>query len=284
MAILGELHRAGLIDPRVGSVHSATLGDALDRWDVRRSRSEAVQSFYRAAPGGVPTTVAFNQERRFGTLDLDREAGAIRDAAHAFSKDGGLAVLYGNLAKDGCIVKTAGVDASILNFAGPARVFESQDAAVEAILGGKIQPGDAVVIRYEGPRGGPGMQEMLYPTSYLKAKGLGKACALITDGRFSGGTSGLSIGHVSPEAAEGGLIALVQEGDRIVIDIPNRSISLAVSDRELERRRSAMAARGDKAWTPESRNRRVSTALQAYAALTTSAARGAIRELRPARP
>jgi dihydroxy-acid dehydratase len=283
MSILGELHRAGLIDPRVGTVHSTTLGDALDRWDVRRSRSEAVQSFYRAAPGGVPTTVAFNQERRFGTLDLDREAGAIRDAAHAFSQDGGLAVLYGNLAKDGCIVKTAGVDASILNFTGPARVFESQDAAVEAILGGNIRPGDVVVIRYEGPRGGPGMQEMLYPTSYLKAKGLGKTCALITDGRFSGGTSGLSIGHVSPEAAEGGLIALVQEGDRVIIDIPNRSISLALSDRELERRRSAMEARGEKAWTPESRNRRVSTALQAYAALTTSAARGAIRELRPAR-
>jgi dihydroxy-acid dehydratase len=283
MAILGELRHAGLIDPLVGTVHSATLGDALDRWDVRRSRSEAVQSFYRAAPGGVPTTVAFSQERRFDTLDLDREAGAIRDAAHAFSRDGGLAVLYGNLAEDGCIVKTAGVDAGSLTFAGPARVFESQDSAVEAILSGKIQPGDVVVIRYEGPRGGPGMQEMLYPTSYLKAKGVGRTCALITDGRFSGGTSGLSIGHVSPEAAEGGLIALVQDGDRIVIDIPHRSISLAVSEPELGRRRAAMEARGNKAWTPESRNRRVSTALQAYAALTTSAARGAIRELRPAR-
>ncbi|HEY6993374.1 MAG TPA: dihydroxy-acid dehydratase [Xanthobacteraceae bacterium] len=283
MAILGELHRAGLIDPLVGTVHSATLGEALARWDVRQTRSEVVQSFYRAAPGGVPTTVAFSQERRFDTLDLDREAGAIRDAAHAFSRDGGLAVLYGNLAEDGCIVKTAGVDPGNLNFAGPARVFESQDAAVEGILGGKVQAGEIVVIRYEGPRGGPGMQEMLYPTSYLKAKGLGKACALVTDGRFSGGTSGLSIGHVSPEAAEGGLIALVQDGDRIVIDIPNRSISLAVSEPELGRRRAAIEARGDKAWKPANRRRPVSTALQAYAALTTSAARGAIREVRPAR-
>ena len=283
MAILGELHRAGLIDSTVGTVHSATLGEALDRWDVRRTRSEVVQTFYRAAPGGVPTIVAFSQDRRFDQLDLDREAGAIRGAAHAFSKDGGLAVLHGNLAEDGCIVKTAGVDASNLEFAGPARIFESQDAAVEGILGGKLQAGDVVVIRYEGPRGGPGMQEMLYPTSYLKAKGLGKVCALITDGRFSGGTSGLSIGHVSPEAAEGGLIALVHDGDRIVIDIPNRSIALAISDRELARRRAAMEARGDKAWRPENRSRRVSTALQAYAALTTSAARGAIREMRPAR-
>jgi dihydroxy-acid dehydratase len=281
MAILGELRRGGLIDASVGSVHSATLGDALDRWDVRASRSETVQSFYRAAPGGVPTTVAFSQDRRFEALDLDRTGGAIRDVEHAFSKDGGLAVLYGNLAQDGCIVKAAGVDASILKFAGPARVFESQDAAVEGILGGKIQAGDIVVIRYEGPRGGPGMQEMLYPTSYLKAKGLGKACALITDGRFSGGTSGLSIGHVSPEAAEGGLIGLVENGDRIVIDIPNRSINLAVAETELARRRTAMDARGSKAWQPAQRQRKVSTALQAYAALTTSAARGAIREVRP---
>jgi dihydroxy-acid dehydratase len=281
MAILGELRRGGLIDASVGSVHSATLGDALDRWDVRASRSETVQSFYRAAPGGVPTTVAFSQDRRFDALDLDRAGGAIRDVEHAFSKDGGLAVLYGNLAQDGCIVKAAGVDASILKFEGPARVFESQDAAVEGILGGKIQAGDIVVIRYEGPRGGPGMQEMLYPTSYLKAKGLGKACALVTDGRFSGGTSGLSIGHVSPEAAEGGLIGLVENGDRIVIDIPNRSINLAVAEQELARRRTAMEARGSKAWQPPQRNRKVSTALQAYAALTTSAARGAIREVRP---
>jgi dihydroxy-acid dehydratase len=281
MAILGELRRGGLIDASVGSVHSATLGDALDRWDVRASRSETVQSFYRAAPGGVPTTVAFSQDRRFDALDLDRAGGAIRDVEHAFSTDGGLAVLYGNLAQDGCIVKAAGVDASILKFEGPARVFESQDAAVEGILGGKIQAGDIVVIRYEGPRGGPGMQEMLYPTSYLKAKGLGKACALVTDGRFSGGTSGLSIGHVSPEAAEGGLIGLVENGDRIVIDIPNRSINLAVAETELARRRTAMDARGSKAWQPAQRQRKVSTALQAYAALTTSAARGAIREVRP---
>ena len=279
MAILGELNRAGLIDPIVGTVHSATLGDAITHWDTSRTRSERVQSFYRAAPGGVPTTIPFSQEKRFDRLDLDRSKGVIRDVAHAFSKDGGLAVLYGNLAEEGCIVKTAGVDAGNLNFSGPARVFESQDAAVEGILGGKVQPGEVVVIRYEGPRGGPGMQEMLYPTSYLKSKGLGKACALITDGRFSGGTSGLSIGHVSPEAAEGGLIALVEDGDRIVIDIPNRSINLVVLDRELTRRRNAMDARGEKAWQPKDRSRYVSGALQAYAALTTSAARGAIREI-----
>jgi dihydroxy-acid dehydratase len=227
----------------------------------------------------VPTTVAFSQERRFEELDLDRAAGAIRDADHAFSEDGGLAVLYGNLAEDGCIVKTAGVDASILKFAGPARIFESQDAAVEGILGGKVKAGDVVVIRYEGPRGGPGMQEMLYPTSYIKSKGLGKACALVTDGRFSGGTSGLSIGHVSPEAAEGGAIALVEEGDPIEIDIPNRSIMLAVPEQEIAKRRAIMDARGDGAWRPESRRRQVSTALRAYAALTTSAARGAVRDL-----
>ncbi len=279
MAILGELDRAGLIHRSVQTVHSATLGEALERWDVRRTHSEGVQILYRAAPGGVPTTVAFSQERRFEELDLDRETGVIRDASHAFSQDGGLAVLYGNLAEEGCIVKTAGVDQSILSFSGPARVFESQDAAVDAILTGKIQPGDVVVIRYEGPRGGPGMQEMLYPTSYLKSKGLGKACALITDGRFSGGTSGLSIGHVSPEAAEGGTIALVQEGDEISIDIPNRSIVLAVSQEELARRRAEMELRGRMAWRPVNRTRRVSAALQAYAALTTSAARGAVRDV-----
>jgi len=279
MAILAELNRAGLIDPVVGTVHRVTLGDAISHWDTSRTRSEGVQSFYRAAPGGVPTTIPFSQEKRFDKLDLDRSKGVIRDVAHAFSKDGGLAVLYGNLAEEGCIVKTAGVDAGNLNFSGPARVFESQDAAVEGILGGKVQPGEVVVIRYEGPRGGPGMQEMLYPTSYLKSKGLGKACALITDGRFSGGTSGLSIGHVSPEAAEGGLIALVEDGDRIVIDIPNRSINLVVLDRELTRRRNAMDARGEKAWQPKYRSRHVSGALQAYAVLTTSAARGAIREI-----
>ncbi len=281
MAILGELDRAGLIDRTVGSVHATTLGEALDRWDVKRTNSDSVRSLYRAAPGGVPTTIAFSQERRFDDLDLDRARGVIRDTAHAFSRDGGLAVLYGNLAEDGCIVKTAGVDESILKFSGPARVFESQDAAVEGILGGKVQAGDVVVIRYEGPRGGPGMQEMLYPTSYLKSKGLGKACALITDGRFSGGTSGLSIGHVSPEAAEGGVIGLVQTGDRISIDIPNRSIKLEVADAELARRRNDETARGADAWRPTTtRNRAVSSALQAYALLTTSAARGAVREIR----
>jgi dihydroxy-acid dehydratase len=280
MAILGELERAGLIDASVGTVHAATLGEALQRWDVRRTKSETVRKFYCAAPGGVPTTVAFSQERRYDELDLDRESGVIRGAEHAFSRDGGLAVLYGNLAEDGCIVKTAGVDASILRFSGPACVFESQEAAVEGILTGKIQAGDVVVIRYEGPRGGPGMQEMLYPTSYLKSKGLGKVCALVTDGRFSGGSSGLSIGHVSPEAAEGGTIGLVRSGDRISIDIPNRSITLDIAEEELIRRRAAERVRGDAAWQPANRKRTVSTALQAYAALTTSAARGAVRDVK----
>jgi dihydroxy-acid dehydratase len=246
---------------------------------VNRSPSESVQTFFRAAPGGVPTQVAFSQDRRWKELDLDREGGVIRSVEHAFSKDGGLAVLKGNLALDGCIVKTAGVDESILVFSGPARVFESQDAAVSAILTGTIVAGDVLVIRYEGPRGGPGMQEMLYPTSYLKSKGLGKACALITDGRFSGGTSGLSIGHVSPEAAEGGLIALVEDGDRIQIDIPNRTIALDVADPELAERRAAMAARGEQAWKPGHRDRKVSAALRAYAAFTTRAARGAVRDV-----
>jgi dihydroxy-acid dehydratase len=278
MAILGELDKAGLIDSKVGSVHAGTLAEALARWDIGRTQSEKVRTFYSAAPGGVPTTVAFSQERRFEELDVDREAGAIRNFEHAFSKDGGLAVLYGNLAEDGCIVKTAGVDESILRFNGPARIFESQDAAVDGILNGKVKAGDVVLIRYEGPRGGPGMQEMLYPTSYIKSKGLGKACALVTDGRFSGGTSGLSIGHVSPEAAEGGLIGLVEEGDRIEIDIPGRRIHLAVADDVLAARREAMIAKGDKAWRPAARKRKVSTALKAYAALTTSAARGAVRD------
>jgi len=280
MGILGELDRAGLIDTSVATVHAPTMKDGLERWDVKRSKSEAVHTFYRTSPGGLPSTVAFSQERRYDEVDVDREKGVVRDLAHAFSRDGGLAVLYGNLAQDGCIVKTAGVDDSILKFSGPARVFESQDAAVEGILGGKVVPGDVVVISYEGPRGGPGMQEMLYPTSYLKSKGLGKACALVTDGRFSGGSSGLSIGHLSPEAAEGGNIGLVKDGDRISIDIPNRSISLEVSDEELARRRAAEVARGDAAWQPANRKRNVSTALQAYAALTTSAARGAVRELK----
>jgi dihydroxy-acid dehydratase len=277
MAIMGELDRAGLIHAALPSVHSASLSAALERWDIKRTQSESVRHFYRAAPGNVPTQTAFSQDRRFEELDTDRTAGCIRDAEHAFSKDGGLAVLYGNLATDGCIVKTAGVDAAILKFAGTARVSESQDAAVEAILTNKIKPGDVVVVIYEGPRGGPGMQEMLYPTSYLKSKGLGKVCALVTDGRFSGGSSGLSIGHVSPEAAEGGLIGLVQDGDRIEIDIPSRSIHLAVDEAELKRRREAMEAKGAQAWKPAKRARKVSTALKAYAALATSAARGAVR-------
>ena len=280
MAILGELDRAGLIHRDVSMVHSPTLGDSLDRWDVQKSKSESVRNFFMAAPGGVPTMVAFSQDKRYPDLDTDRAAGVIRDVEHAFSKDGGLAVLYGNLAEDGCIVKTAGVDASILKFTGPARIVESQDAAVEAILGDRIKAGDVVLVRYEGPRGGPGMQEMLYPTSYLKSKGLGKVCALVTDGRFSGGSSGLSIGHLSPEAAEGGLVGLVEEGDTIEIDIPNRSIRLVVDDAVIAKRRAAMEAKGDQAWLPaEPRKRAVSTALKAYAALTTSAARGAVRDV-----
>ena len=280
MAILGELDRAGLMHRELPMVHSTSLEDALNRWDIRRTKSESVRTFYKAAPGNVPTQVAFSQARRFDEVDTDRTAGCIRDAEHAFSRDGGLAVLSGNLAVDGCIVKTAGVDASILTFEGPARIFESQDAAVEGILGGKIKAGDVVVIRYEGPRGGPGMQEMLYPTSYIKSKGLGKTCALITDGRFSGGTSGLSIGHISPEAAEGGLIGLVEDGDRVAIDIPARAISLLVDETVLARRREAMLARKTEAWKPAKRSRKVSMALKAYAALTTSAARGAVRVVR----
>jgi dihydroxy-acid dehydratase len=276
MAILGELDRAGLIHAAQPTVHAPSLGHALARWDVKTSNSDQVREFYRAAPGGVPTQTAFSQARRYDDLDLDRETGVIRSAEHAFSKDGGLAVLTGNLALDGCIVKTAGVDDSILVFSGPARVYESQDAAVSGILTGEVKAGEVVVIRYEGPKGGPGMQEMLYPTSYLKSKGLGKACALITDGRFSGGTSGLSIGHVSPEAAEGGLIGLVQTGDRIEIDIPNRGLTLAVPEAELATRRAEAQARG---WKPVGRERHVSPALQAYAALTTSAARGAVRDV-----
>ncbi|MBZ4690492.1 MAG: dihydroxy-acid dehydratase [Cereibacter sp.] len=279
MGILGELDRAGLLTTDLPMVHSASLAEALARWDVKRTDSPMVHDFFRAAPGGVPTQVAFSQSRRYDSVDTDRSGGVIRDAEHAFSKDGGLAVLSGNVALEGAIVKTAGVDPSILVFAGPARVFESQDAAVAAILGNGIKAGDVVVIRYEGPRGGPGMQEMLYPTSYLKSKGLGKACALLTDGRFSGGTAGLSIGHVSPEAAEGGLIALIEEGDRIEIDIPTRKLHLAVADDVLEARRAAMLAKGDKAWKPATRKRKVSTALRAYAAMTTNAARGAVRDL-----
>jgi dihydroxy-acid dehydratase len=280
MAILGELDRAGLIDTSVPTVHAETLSEALQRWDVMRTADESVKTFYRAAPGGIPTTEAFSQAARWDKLDLDREKGVIRARPHAFSVDGGLAVLYGNLAVEGCIVKTAGVDASILTFSGPARVFESQDAAVSGILGGSVKAGDIVLVRYEGPRGGPGMQEMLYPTSYLKSKGLGKLCALVTDGRFSGGSSGLSIGHCSPEAAEGGLIGLVENGDIIEIDIPRRSLHLAVSDAVLASRRAAMEAKGDAAWQPaEPRQRQVSIALRAYAAMATSAARGAVRDV-----
>ncbi len=280
MAILGELDRANLLNRGLPMVHANSIEDALNRWDIKRTKSESVRTFFKAAPGNVPTQVAFSQERRFEDVDTDRATGCIRDLDHAFSKDGGLAVLTGNLAADGCIVKTAGVDESILKFEGPARIFESQDAAVEGILGGKIKAGDVVVVRYEGPRGGPGMQEMLYPTSYLKSKGLGKVCALVTDGRFSGGSSGLSIGHVSPEAAEGGLIGLVEEGDRVRIDIPSRAISLLVDDTILAQRRQAMLARKNEAWKPAKRTRKVTMALKAYAALTTSAARGAVRVVR----
>jgi dihydroxy-acid dehydratase len=279
LGILAELDRAGLLHRGAHTVHAPTMGDAIAQWDVKNGVAESVREFYRAAPGGVRTTEPFSQSRRYAALDLDRANGAIRDVPHAFSQDGGLAVLYGNIAEDGCIVKTAGVDSASLTFTGPARIFESQDDAVEGILGDRVQPGEIVVIRYEGPKGGPGMQEMLYPTSYLKSKGLGKACALVTDGRFSGGSSGLSIGHVSPEAAEGGALALVEDGDSIEIDIPRRSIRLDVSDAELARRRAAMQSRGAAAWKPASRQRTVSKALQAYAAMATSASRGAVREL-----
>jgi dihydroxy-acid dehydratase len=279
IGILGELARGGLLDTSLPTIHAPTMAEAIERNDVKRSDDPAVHQLFRAAPGGVPTQTAFSQSERFDALDLDRSTGCIRDKAHAYSQDGGLAVLYGNLAEKGCIVKTAGVDESILKFSGKARVFESQDAAVEAILGDTVHEGDVVVIRYEGPKGGPGMQEMLYPTSYIKSKGLGKACALFTDGRFSGGSSGLVIGHASPEAAEGGAIGLVEEGDMIDIDIPNRTINLRISDADLAARRQVMEAKGGDAWQPVNRERYVSQALQAYAALTTSADRGAVRDL-----
>ena len=280
MAILGELQRGGLLHVDVPTVHSPTMADALAKWDVRQSDDPEVARFYRAGPAGIPTQQAFSQETRWDTLDSDASNGCIRDVEHAYSKDGGLAILYGNLAEAGCVVKTAGVDASNLLFEGPAHVCESQDAAVHDILEDRVKPGDVVVVRYEGPRGGPGMQEMLYPTSYLKSKGLGKACALVTDGRFSGGTSGLAIGHVSPEAAGGGAIALVEEGDRIRIDIPQRRIDLLVSDAELAKRRAAREALGASAWQPAApRPRKVSTALKAYARMATSADRGAVRDL-----
>ena len=279
VGILGELARAGLLNTTLPTIHAPTLADAIAQNDIMCTDNPAVHELFRAAPGGVPTQTAFSQSERFAAVDTDRATGCIRDKAHAYSQDGGLAVLYGNLAEKGCIVKTAGVDESILKFSGKARVFESQDTAVEAILADTVHEGDVVIIRYEGPKGGPGMQEMLYPTSYIKSKGLGKACALFTDGRFSGGSSGLVIGHASPEAAEGGAIGLVEEGDFIDIDIPERSINLRVTDTELAARRAAMEAKGDDAWLPVKRERYVSQALQAYAALTTSADRGAVRDL-----
>ncbi|WFE69140.1 dihydroxy-acid dehydratase [Thiomicrospira sp. R3] len=297
MRLLGELDRGGLIDTSTYTVHASTLGAAIELWDISREPSEAVKKFYSAAPGNVRTIQAFSQDKRWKSLDDDAQNGCIRSVEHAYTQDGGLAVLFGNIAQDGCIVKTAGVDESMLEvnqleyttsiptstirvFSGPARIFESQDAAVEGILGGDVKKGDVVVIRYEGPKGGPGMQEMLYPTSYIKSKGLGKYCALLTDGRFSGGTSGLSIGHASPEAAEGGNIGLIEPGDIIEIDIPNRSINVKVSDYELAQRRQKMEQKGELAWQPaEKRQRKVSAALRAYAAMTTSAAFGAVRDV-----
>ena len=277
MAILGELDRAGKLHTDTPTVHAKTMKDALDEWDIARNPSDVVKTFYMAAPGGVPTQVAFSQAARWPSLDLDRKGGCIRANEHAFSQEGGLAVLTGNIALNGCVVKTAGVDASILVFEGPAHVVESQDEAVANILADKVVAGDVVIVRYEGPKGGPGMQEMLYPTSYIKSKGLGKACALLTDGRFSGGTSGLSIGHCSPEAAAGGAIGLVQNGDRIRIDIPNRTINVLVSDEELAKRREAQNAKG---WKPaQPRPRKVSAALKAYAKLVMSADKGAVRDL-----
>jgi len=275
--ILGELDRGGLINRDVPTIHSPTMGDAIDKWDVRRSNDESVGKFFMAAPGGVPTTEAFSQSKLYNSLDLDVEAGCVRDIGHAYSADGGLAVLRGNIAENGCVVKTAGVDESLYTFSGPAVIFESQEEAIAKILGGEVKAGDVVVIRYEGPKGGPGMQEMLYPTSYLKSLGLGKACALVTDGRFSGATSGLSVGHVSPEAAQGGAIALIKAGDIIEFDIPNRSIRVALDDEELARRRTAIESNGG--YKPATRDRKVSRALRAYAALATSADRGAVRDV-----
>ena len=279
IGILAELNRAGLLNPNVPHVAGSSLAAVLEQWDIKTTGNEDAKQMYLAGPAGIRTTQAFSQNCRYPTLDDDREQGCIRSKAHAYSQDGGLAVLFGNLAPNGCIVKTAGVDDECLVFNGHARIFESQDDAVDAILKGKVVTGDAVIIRYEGPKGGPGMQEMLYPTSYLKSMGLGKSCALITDGRFSGGTSGLSIGHVSPEAASGGAIALVEEGDRIEIDIPNRKIGIAVSDDELAARRAAMDAKGKQGWKPLNRQRVVSAALKAYALLASSADKGAVRDL-----
>ncbi|MAR89273.1 MAG: dihydroxy-acid dehydratase [Pseudomonadales bacterium] len=280
MGILGELSRAGLLHTDVSTVHAPSMEEALAQWDITLTDDESIQNFFKAGPAGIPSQEAFSQDCRWDSLDTDRQHGCIRALEYAYSREGGLAVLKGNIAPNGCVVKTAGVDESILVFEGPARIFESQDAAVAGILGDEVQPGEVVIIRYEGPKGGPGMQEMLYPTSYLKSKGLGKQCALLTDGRFSGGTSGLSIGHVSPEAASGGAIALVEPGDRIRIDIPARTIDVLVSDAELQQRRQAMAAKGKAGWKPAApRQRKVSTALKAYAALATSADRGGVRDL-----
>ncbi len=277
-AIMGELARGGIIDTSVHTIHSNTWDDAINQWDIAVDPSEEVQTFFRAGPAGIPTQTAFSQSTRWDTLDIDRENGCIRSVEHAYSSEGGLAVLFGNIAEDGCIVKTAGVDESIWKFSGPARVYESQEAALEGVLE-EVQSGDVVVVRYEGPKGGPGMQEMLYPTTYIKSRGLGKECALLTDGRFSGGTSGLSVGHCSPEAADGGLIALVEDGDMITFDIPHRLITLDVDEETLAARRAAQEARGHDAYTPVDRDRVVSQALQAYAAMTTSADRGAVRDV-----
>ena len=282
MGLLGELHRGGVLHADCATVHTPTMRAALEQWDVVAAggQDSAVSEFYRAGPAGIPTQTAFSQDTRWGRLDLDRQKGCIRSMEHAYSSEGGLAVLFGNIAEDGCVVKTSGVDESNWVFEGPAHICESQEAAVADILEDRVQPGDVVVVRYEGPKGGPGMQEMLYPTSYLKSKGLGSACALLTDGRFSGGTSGLSIGHVSPEAATGGAIALIEDGDRIRIDIPNRSINVLVSDAELQKRRDAKDAQGASAWQPaEPRPRKISPALKAYAMLATSADKGAVRDL-----
>jgi dihydroxy-acid dehydratase len=274
-SILGSLARGGLLHTDLPTVHSRSMEEAIAKWDITQTRDEAVHHFFKAGPAGIPTQTAFSQSTRWETLDDDRENGCIRSFEHAYSKEGGLAVLYGNIAQDGCVVKTAGVDESIHVFEGNAKIFESQDSAVRGILADEVKEGDIVIIRYEGPKGGPGMQEMLYPTSYLKSKGLGKACALLTDGRFSGGTSGLSIGHASPEAAAGGAIGLVQDGDKVLIDIPNRSINLLVSDEELAARRAEQDKKG---WKPvEQRPRKVTTALKAYALLATSADKGAVR-------
>jgi dihydroxy-acid dehydratase len=276
--LLGELKRANKINENVNCVHSTSLGEAINQWDIMHTEDQGVRKFFAAAPGGIRTTKAFSQDRVWPSLDLDRENGCIRNKKNAYSQDGGLAVLYGNIALEGCIVKTAGVDEEILKFTGKVKIFESQDAAVEAISADKIKEGDIVLIVYEGPKGGPGMQEMLYPTAHLKGKGLGKVCALLTDGRFSGGTSGLSIGHVSPEAAEGGAIALVEDGDTIDINIPDRAINLKVSDDVLQERRDAMNKK-ENPWQPKPRHRKVTEALKAYAMMTTSASNGAVRDI-----